>query len=215
MLHRLSQRFQINTNFFLGNVLWFFLSGFFFSRLLYIIANWDESHLALFQGPIRFFFMSDYNFSLMGGVLGFMAVLFYQLRKFKLSSRKYIDAVVLAFLFAAVVGYIGAFFGGQVYGKPTDSFFGILYTNPDSHSPYSSPLLPLALLYSLVSFVLFVILYFVRLFVKIEGFVGYLGMMLFATILLIAETYNGGMDIFRTAIFLNLTQIGSLIIIVL
>jgi prolipoprotein diacylglyceryltransferase len=52
-----------------------------------------------------------------------MIVLIFQLKRFKISARKYIDAIVLAFLFASVIGFIGAFFGGQIYGRPTDAFF--------------------------------------------------------------------------------------------
>ena len=41
--------------------------------------------------------------------------------------EKYIDALVIAFLFAAVIGYIGAFLGGQIYGRPTSFPIGIIY----------------------------------------------------------------------------------------
>lgn len=142
-----------------------------------------------------------------------MGVLLLQLRRFKLSSRKYIDAVVLSFFFAGIIGFIGAFLGGQIYGKPTDSFIGIMYTSPTSDSPYASPMFPLALLYSAVSFVLFVVFYMVRIFTKIEGLIGYVGIVLFSAVLLIAEFYNGSTDIFQSSLFLNLNQIGALILI--
>lgn len=213
MLYRLSLKFNINTNFFLGNVLWFFLSTFLFSRLFYVIAEWQNFKTIFSEGIIKFLLMSDYNFSLMGGMVGFMVVLFFQIKRFKLSSRKYIDAIVLAFLFAGIVGFIGAFFGGQIYGKPTDAFIGITYTNPMSNSPYTSPMFPLALFYSLVCFLLFVVLYIARLFVKIEGLIGYVGIVLFSAILLIAEFYNGGTDLFRSHVVLNLNQIGAIVLI--
>lgn len=171
MLYKLSEKFGINANFFLGNTLWFFLSMFFFSRLFYIIAEWRDFQFLWSQGILKFFLMSDYNFSLVGGVLGFMAVLFFQLRKFKLSPRKYTDVIVLAFLFASVIGFIGAFFGGQIYGKPTDSFMGISAMSDIGNTPYTSPMFPLALLYSVISFVLFFCLYIARKFINIEGLV--------------------------------------------
>jgi phosphatidylglycerol:prolipoprotein diacylglycerol transferase len=156
--------------------------------------------------------MSDYNFSLMGGILGFMIVLLFQLKKFKISARKYIDAIVLAFLFASIVGFIGAFFGGQIYGRPTDSFMGIAATNDNSNTPYTSPMFPLALLYSSVSFILFFCLYLVRKFTKIEGLVGYIGVLLFSIILFSAEFYTGGTDIFKAYVFFDLNQIGSVLL---
>jgi prolipoprotein diacylglyceryltransferase len=135
--------------------------------------------------------MSDYNFSLMGGVLGFMIVLLFKLKRFKISSRKYIDALVLSFLFAGVIGFIGAFFGGQIYGRPTDSFMGIAATSDMSNTPYTSPMFPLALFYSIISFLLFFCLYLFRKFTKVEGLVGYIGILLFSIILFSAEFYTG------------------------
>jgi phosphatidylglycerol:prolipoprotein diacylglycerol transferase len=212
MLYKLSEKFGINANFFLGNVLWFFLSMFIFSRFFYIIAEWRDFQFLWNQGILKFLLMSDYNFSLMGGILGFMIVLLFQLKKFKISARKYIDAIVLAFLFASIVGFIGAFFGGQIYGRPTDSFMGIAATNDNSNTPYTSPMFPLALLYSSVSFILFFCLYLVRKFTKIEGLVGYIGVLLFSIILFSAEFYTGGTDIFKAYVFFDLNQIGSVLL---
>lgn len=209
MLYKLSEKFGINANFFLGNVLWFFLSMFVFSRFFYIIAEWRDFQFLWSQGILKFLLMSDYNFSLMWGILGFMVVLTLQLKRFKMSARKYIDAIVLAFLFASVIGFIGAFFGGQIYGRPTDSFIGISATSDVSNTPYTSPMFPLALLYSFVSFVLFFCLYLIRKFTKIEGLVGYIGILFFSIILFCAEFYSGGTDIFKAYMFFNLNQIGS------
>lgn len=215
MLYKLSEKFGINANFFLGNVLWFFLSMFVFSRLFYIIAEWRDFQFLWSRGVLKFFLMSDYNFSLMGGILGFMVVLLFQLKRFKISARKYIDAIVLAFLFASIIGFIGAFFGGQIYGRPTDSFMGIAATSDVSNTPYTSPMFPLALLYSFVSFFLFFCLYLIRKFTKIEGLVGYIGILLFAIVLFSAEFYSGGTDIFKAYIFFNLNQIGAVLLFIL
>lgn len=212
MLYKLSLKFGINANFFLGNVLWFFLSIFVFSRAFYIMAEWQDFHFLLSQGILKFLLMSDYNFSLMGGIFGFMVVLFFQLKRFNFSSRKYIDAIVLSFFFAAIIGFIGAFFGGQIYGRPTDSFIGIINNNSVSNTPYTSPIFPLALLYSGASFLLFFCLYLIRKFTKIEGLVGYLGMVFFSILLFVAEFYSGGTDIIRTYVLLNLNQLGSILL---
>lgn len=185
---------------------------FFFSRLFYIIAEWRDFQFLWSQGILKFLLMSDYNFSLTGGILGFMLVLFFQLKRFKISSRKYMDVIVLSFLFAAVIGFIGAFFGGQIYGKPTDSFMGITAPSDSSNTPYTSPTFPLALFYSLVSFLLFFCLYLVRKFMKVEGFVGYIGILIFSIILFSAEFYSGGTDIFKAYVFFNLNQIGALLL---
>jgi phosphatidylglycerol:prolipoprotein diacylglycerol transferase len=214
MLYKLSLKFGINANFFLGNVLWFFLSIFVFSRAFYIIAEWHNTPFLFSQWILKFLLMSDYNFSLMGGIFGFMTVLFFQLKRFNFSSRKYIDAVVLSFFFAAIVGFIGAFLWSQIYGRPTDSFIGIMNSGNMDSTPYTSPIFPLALFYSLVSFLLFFCLYLVRKFTKIEGLVWYLGILIFSVILFVSEFYRGGNDdVFKSYLSLNLNQIGAIIFI--
>ena len=57
MLYKLSEKFGINANFFLGNVLWFFLSMFVFSRLFYIIAEWRHFQFLWSQGVLKFLLM--------------------------------------------------------------------------------------------------------------------------------------------------------------
>ena len=60
-----------------------------------------------------------------------------------------------------------------------------------SNTPYTSPMFPLAIVYSIVSFVLFFCLYIVRKLTKIEGLVGYIGITLFSLIMFGAEFYTG------------------------
>ena len=214
MLHHISFKAGINTNFFIGNALTFFLSTFLFSRLFFILAEWRDEKF-IFQDSralLRFFFMSDYNFSLAGGVFGFLLVLAILIRYYKLRTRKVIDAVVLSFLFAGVIGFIGTFLGGQICGRPTDLFFGILYTSPVSACPYTTPIFPLSLAYAFASLVLFVVLYMVRAAVNIEGFVGYVGMGAFASILLMGEGFRGDEDMFVSYLSLDLNQIVALVI---
>ena len=210
MLYKLSLKFWINTNFFLGNVFFFFISSFIFSRLFYVLAEWRDFKYALNGWFFKFLFMSDYNFSLIWGIVWFFLVLFINIKKFKLKENKYIDAVVLAFLFAAVVWYIGTFLWWQVYGWPTNLPIWIIYNNPLSKNPYSSATFPLAIVYSILSFLLFTGLYITRIFVKIEWFIGYIWIIIFASFLLIFEFFNWSTDIFNSLIYVNLTQIWAL-----
>jgi len=221
MLYKLSVKFGINTNFFLGNVLLFFVSIFLFSRLFHIIAEWRDFKFIINDSFWKFLFMPDYNFSLMGGIFGFLLILLYQEKKFRFSIQKYIDACVLAFLFAAIVGFLGAFLGGQIYGKPTDLPIGISYAlSASSIISSPTPLFPLAIIYAITCFVLFSILYPLRMIIATEGLFGYLGIILFSCVLLIFEQFNGSDDIFRSFTTnsvlkngLDLNQIGSLFLI--
>ncbi len=191
LLYHLSLKIGIHTNFFFGNVLAFFLGSFVFSRLFYIVAEWRDFKYLFLEGKgvLEFFFMSDYNFALMGGVFGFFLVLLIQIRRFRLSGNKFIDTVVLAFLLASVIGFIGAFLGGQIYGRPTTLPIGITYHH-SAINPYTTPVFPLALMYAAAAAILGAGLYVLRLFVRIDGFVGYVGMALFATVLLGGEVFR-------------------------
>jgi hypothetical protein len=68
---------------------------------------------------------------------------------------------------------------------------------------------PLAIVYSITSFILFFCLYILRKLVKIEGLVGYIGITLFSLIMFGAEFYTGWTDMFKAHIYLNLNQIGA------
>lgn len=215
MLYRLSLKFWINTNFFLWNVFFFFISSFAFSRLFYVIAEWRDFKFIFDQWILKFFFMSDYNFSLIWGIVWFLLILYINIKKFKLNSNKYVDAVVLSFLFAAIIGYIWAFLWWQIYGKPTELAIWIAYNNTLSKNPYSSPTFPLAIIYSMISFLLFVGLYIWRIFVKIEWFIWYMGLIIFSSFLFIFEFFDWNSDIFSSFIYLNLTQIWAICLILI
>ena len=214
MLYKLSLKYWINTNFFLNNILFYFLSMFFVSRLFFIISDWRNSKFIFKEWFFKFIFMSDYNFSLIWGIVWFLAVLFFKIKKFKLKSEKYIDASTLAFLFAAIVWFLWAFLWWQIIWKPTDLWIWITYSNPLSRSPYSGPIFPLAVFYSIFSFLTFTWLYITRLFVKIEWFVWYLWIAIFSSLLLIFEFFNWNPDIFSSFIYLNITQIWAIWLIV-
>ena len=84
---------------------------------------------------------------------------------------------------------------------------GIVDTSPESNIPYTSPIFPLALLYTLACFVLFTVLYIVRIFVDMEGLVGYVGLAAFACVLLAGEVFTGNTDIFQSYLHMDLNQI--------
>lgn len=212
MLYKLSIKFWINSNFFLNSVFFYFISIFTFSRLFYILSEWRDFKFIFKEWYLKFFLMSDYNVSLIWWIFWFLLVLYFKLKKFKLKSDKYIDAIVLSFFFAAIIWYIWAFLWWQILWKPTSLWIWIIYDNPFNKSPYSWPIFPLAIFYSIFCFLLFVWLYIARIFVKIEWFVWYLWILIFCSLLLIFEFFNWSPDIFSSYIYINLTQIGAILL---
>lgn len=213
MLKRLCHRFWINETFFFNRILWYFLSVFLFSRIFYILGNWEN--FKFIREPLEFFFMNDYNFSLVGAIFGFMLVMLTTIFLHGLKVGKYLDVAVLSFLFAAIVGYLGTFFWGQVYGNETHLWIEVLYTNPFSPVPYEVPVFPLAIVYSIFSFILFSGLYMFAMFINIRGIIGYIWVILFSSLLLIFETFSGKYDYFKVEFGLNFTQFWAIAFIIL
>lgn len=210
-LQRLEKRFSYNFNFFSHNILWFFLSVFFFSRVFYVIARWND--MKFIKEPFQFFVMSEYNFSLFGAIFGFLLVLYILCRIEKTSINRYIDGLVLSFLFMMIVWYIWAFFGGQVYGRET--MFGIeyTYTNSATPVPYQVPVFPLPIVYAIFSFLIFSGLYILSLFVHIRWYIGYLGIILFSSMILVFEFFSGKPDSLSVNTAFNFPQVFALILI--
>ena len=211
-LNRLAKRFGYSFSFFTQNIIWFFLSTLFFSRLFYVIWKWSD--MKFIKDPFQFFIMNDFNFSLFGAIFWFLVVLKILTRLEKSSITRYIDGLVLSFLFILVVWYIWSFFGWQVYGRETMMSIDILYSNPYTPVPYQVPVFPLPIIYALTSFLLFSSMYMLSLFVHIRGYIGYIGLMLFWATIIIFESFSGKQDIISVVSVFNLPQIYALVLIV-
>ncbi len=214
MLYKLSIKFGINTNFFLWNIFYFFISSFIFSRLFYVIAEWKDYKYIFNEWFLKFFFMSDYNFSLIWWIFGFLLILFIQIKKFKLNSNKFIDAVVLSFLFAWIIWYIWTFLWWQICWTPTDLPIWIT-SDSLSKCAYTMSTFPLSIIYTVIVFLLFVIFYILKIFIKTEWLIWYIWIIIFCLFLLIFENFNWNIDIFKSYFYLNINQIGSILLILL
>lgn len=210
-LKRLGKRFWYSFAFFSQNILWFFISIFIFSRLFYVIAQWHN--MKFIREPFQFFIMSEYNFSLFGAIFWFLLVLALLVRLEGSTMKKYIDGVVLSFLFIMVIWYIGAFFGWQVYGRETTFWIEITYTNPYSLVPSQLPVFPLPIVYSIISFLIFSTMYILSLFIHVRWYIGYMWMLFFSAMILWWEYFSGKQDILSVETSINLPQVCAFILI--
>lgn len=212
ILKKVCSRFWINFSFFANRILWFFLSTFIFSRIFYVISYWND--YKYIDSSLSFFLMSDYNFSLMWAIIWYFVVLFASTKFHKIHSWKYVDASILAFLFSWIVWYIWAFLGWQVYWKETYYWIEIVYNNAFSPIPYESWIFPLAIIYSIVCFIIFSTMYISAMFVKIRWIVWYLGFWLFASSVLILEQFTWKYDYFHQVHGISINKIFAIIFIV-
>jgi prolipoprotein diacylglyceryltransferase len=223
LLHHFSLQKWINKTVF-SDIVTFTFSIFFFSRVFFIMSEWREEKflfqdLAEWKGFWNFlhqFFITDnYNLSLAGGIIGFLLVFFIKTWHQKRDRTGYLDVVIFAFLLTAIVGYLWALLGGQIYGIPFNSPFSILYDNKNSIVPFQNPLVPLPILYMLVTGGIYWFLW--KLSRKQElpnGFIGYMGMGLYSVTLFLWEFLNGSEDMFQSALGVNLNQLLALFLIV-
>lgn len=209
-LQRLAKRFSYSFSFFTQNILWFFLSVFFFSRVFYIIGRWQD--MKFINEPMSFFLMNEYSFSIFWAIFWFLWVMWILVRLERSSMARYIDGVVLSFLFILVIGYIGALFWGQVYGKPTDFGLEISYMNAYTQVEYQVPIFPLPIVYALCSFIIFSGLYILSLFLHVKWFIGYMWLILFSVMILIFDSFSGKQDILSVSTVFNLPQVFALIL---
>lgn len=209
-LQRLEKRFAYSFSFFSHNIIWFFISIFVFSRLFYVIGRWSD--MKFIKNPFEFFIMSEYNFSLFGAIFGFSVVLFILTRLERSSITRYIDGIVLSFLGVLIVWYIWALFWGQVYGRETNFGIEMVYNNAFTPVPYQVPIFPLPIVYAIVSFCIFSAMYILSLFVHIRGYIGYIGLLLFSSMVLILESFSGKHDILSVNSIFNFPQVFALIL---
>lgn len=205
MIRKLAARCNYNHQIFTKNVLWLFLGTFIASRLFYIIGRWND--MKFIKDPVEFFIMDEYNFSLFWAIFGFLGTLSLLTFLEKSTLRKYIDGVVITFFAMAFIGFIGAFFGGQVYGRETLFPVSITYTHPYSIVPYQVPVFPLPLVYAAISFVLFWAFYILSLFTRVRGYIGYFGIISFCSVVLALEFFSGKQDILSVQSSINLPQV--------
>jgi len=212
MLKKLCLRYSSNFNFFSKNIVWYFISVFIFSRLFYVISRWSD--MKYINNPFDFFITSDYNFSLVWAIIWFFIVFLINLKIEKKKIIKFIDPLVLSFLFILFIWYIWAFLWGQVYWRETYIWIEILYNNAYSPVPFQVPIFPLPIIYSILFFILFSSLYIISMFVKIRGLIGYLWLIIFSSILLIFEFFSWKYDMFKNLFWINMVQLFAIFCII-
>jgi len=208
-----------------SDVVSYTISIFIGSRLLYIISEWrDEKFIFLnliewkgFWNFIHKLFVAwEYNLSLAGGIIGFIIIFFIKNRKTSNHDiHQYIDILMYAFLIAGMIGYIWALFGGQIYGIPADSWISLVYNDKNSIVPFRNPVLPLPILYWIWCGAIFLFLYRFGTTKNVpNGWVGYMGIWLYAIMVFLGEFINGSSDMLSSSsLHININQLLSLFLI--
>jgi phosphatidylglycerol:prolipoprotein diacylglycerol transferase len=133
-------------------VLYLMLAGLVGARLFYFLSE-DMSSLRM--DPLSFFRIWEGGLVFFGAVVFGFAALFIYAAYHELSRLTLADAFSAPLLLGHAIGRLGCFAAGCCYGKPTNSFLGVVFKNPETLAPRFVSLHPTQLYSSLGDFILF------------------------------------------------------------
>lgn len=114
------------------------LAGIVGAKVLYIIVDWHTYA----QNPREIFSLATLQaggvFS--GGLIGAFAAAAWFLRKHKMPALATFDAFAPGLALGHAIGRLGCFAAGCCYGKPTNHFWGVTFTNPLASAVVGTPL---------------------------------------------------------------------------
>jgi len=136
---------------------WWYISAFLLGgRGFSVISEYN----VYFREPLRFLIFWDGSFSILGGAIGIGIVLYFVTRGHRTTFLQWLDALFPAATLGMVFEWLGAFFSGHNYGRPTDMFWGVTYDAMNVR--YSVPIHPIQLYYALFFFFLTFVLLIIR-----------------------------------------------------
>ncbi len=145
-------------------IFWIILSGFIGARITYIFVEWKY----FTEYPLKALFARE-GFVFYGGfIFSFLAAFLYVKIK-KLNAWKLADILAPSTALGYAIGRLGCFFYGCCYGKPTNSFLGILFPPGSPAGSLGVKVIPTQLISSLILFVIFIILVMLRKHKKFDG----------------------------------------------
>ncbi len=186
------------------------LSAIIGSRVLYIIMN--ASHYT--REPLDMLKIWEGGLVFSGGVLGVILTMLWYIKRHGLALGKIADLWAPAMAIGQAFGRIGCFMAGCCYGKPTDQWWGITFTNPHCLAPLNQPLHPTQLYSSLSGFVIFLVVLVLYQRRKFEGQVFLWLLIMHSTARLAIERFRGDNRGLFLSSNMTLTQFVTLLILI-
>ncbi len=160
-----AKRKNLNPDLILGLVIWCLVGGYLGSKILFYITVIDE----IIADPSYILRTIKNGWVIYGGLIGgtISATLYARVYK-KMRCLPLLDIALPSVALAQAFGRIGCFWAGCCYGRPTDSWFGIAYTQP-GYPMVGTPLIPSQLISSALDFLNFLVLTWIARRKKAEG----------------------------------------------
>ncbi len=131
--------------------LYVLLGGLIGSRVLHVILN-PETITGGFWGFLRFW---DGGLVFLGGVLAGGGILVWYLLRKNQEILTWLDALAPGVALGVMVGWVGCFFAGCGFGKPSDLPWAVTFTHPDSMGPLFVSLHPTQIYHVLAALLVF------------------------------------------------------------
>ncbi len=182
------------------------IGGFASAKLLYCIVEFES----FIEDPLST--LGSGGFVVYGGIIGgtFFCWLYTRIRK--LSFFRYFDIILPSVAIAQAFGRIGCFLAGCCYGRETECFIGVTFTNSD-FAPNGVSLIPIQLISSAALFIMAVILILYAKKTNHPGSAGALYLIMYSIGRAVIEIFRN--DYRGTIGFLSTSQFISIFILIL
>lgn len=139
LINNLVKHRSVKINFIADNSLIIFFSGLIFSRIFFVIRNFQDFFYVLdLNNFFRIFYIWDKGLSPWGGVIGVFIALYFIAKKEKANFLMWSDIIGLSILFGSIFVHLGSFLDGRNYGTPTELPWGVTIQT----SKYAIPIHP-------------------------------------------------------------------------
>ncbi|MCM8832101.1 MAG: prolipoprotein diacylglyceryl transferase [Candidatus Omnitrophica bacterium] len=167
-------------------VFWIIVFGFLGARLLYIIIEFKLFILS----PFKTFFGRT-GFVFYGGILSGLLVLHILTKKYKINFLKFSDILSVGIPIGHAIGRLGCFSYGCCYGKPTNSFIGLVFPANSPVMYTGEKVIPTQLIESFFLFLIFLIIKFLSKRKRFEGELFLTYLILYSVIRFVIEFLRG------------------------
>jgi phosphatidylglycerol:prolipoprotein diacylglycerol transferase len=159
-------------------------------KVFEVAARW-ESYKVIPIGEVFGYVFGEIVFY--GGLIGGLFAVLLFCKAFKMRIVPVLDLLAPGLVIAHAVGRIGCFLGGCCYGMqvPRGSMFSVIYPSSSLSAPAGIPLIAVPLIESAFLFLIFIVLSFIYLNVKKDGFTSFVYLLLYAPGRFMLEFFRG------------------------
>jgi phosphatidylglycerol:prolipoprotein diacylglycerol transferase len=160
-------------------------------RLMHVIVNWSYYG----ENPGKIIAIWEGGLVMYGGLIAvFLTVIGFALIN-KINVLRLCDLVAPSAFLGDAIGRWGCFFAGDDYGRPTDSWVGIVFPNREGTlAPTGVALHPTQIYMSLKALTIFLVTYWLTRRKKFDGLVAGVALMMYAVLRAVVEIFRGDED---------------------